>query len=223
MIGIYGNKSITDSILSRIVSECDIGGDGALIGQEIQQCGRLIQLELVLDTLFKSNKLVPEIYGTCGEMLAAEYASQSPLRSGIFDRKPWSQRVQLALALLDYVQELEHTPYGTLYICDLQLRHLGVVNDSHGKILIKSIDNDKSYFGGVIERRLNKARHCSVSSDCHIVMCRVECNRETQTCSRKLASNNLEVYQYQLSTCYNGSDLKGDIYGAYVHPSVKIF
>ena len=196
-IGIAGNQTITKPILDRIVSECDIGRDGVLLGDEIQQCGRLIQPGLILHTMFKSTKLVPEVYGSCGEMLVHEYLSQNPLRVGIFERKLWPNRVQLALALLDYIQELEHTAYGTLYICDLYWKNLGVVRGSDGRTLIKSIDNDKSYFSGVVERRLNQSRKCRVDHDCHVVACTVECNKATHTCLRKLSSNNLEViYTY---------------------------
>ena len=182
------------------MSECDIDGDGVLLGHEIQLCGRLIQPGLILHTMFKSTKLVPEIYGSCGEMLANEYMSQNSLRVGIFERKSWPNRAKLALALLDYIQELEHTAYGTLYLCDLKWRNLGAVTGSDGRTLIKSIDNDKSYFGGVIERRLNQSRKCKVDHDCRVVACTVECNKATHTCLRKLSSNNLQViYMY----CYH--------------------
>ena len=193
-IGIYRNKSITEPVLDRIVSECDVGGDGALSGSELQHCGRLIQPGLILHTMFnKSTNLVPDIYGSCGELLSAEFASSDPLYAGIIDMRPWHHRAQLALALLDYIQELEHTAYGTLYLCDLQWKNLGVVTGPDGRIGIKSIDNDKLYFGRVLERRVNKSRQCQVDYDCRVVACHVECNKTTHTCSRKLSSNNLEV------------------------------
>ena len=192
-LGIYGNQTIIQLILDRIVSECDVGRDGVLLGDEIQQCGRLIQPGLILHTMFKSTKLVPEIYGSCGEMLANEYVLQDPLREGSVERRSWSGSVQLALALLDYIQELEHTAYGTLYPCDLSRKNLGVVAGSDGRTRIKSIDNDNLYFGGVLERMLNQSRKCRADYDCRVVGCTIKCNKATHTCLRKLSSNNLEV------------------------------
>ena len=192
-IGIYGNRSITKPVLDRIVSECDVGVDGVLSGSELQHCGRLIQSGLILYTIFKSNRLVPKIYGTCGEILAYEFVSSDLVYVNMFDKIPWSQRAQLALVLLDYIQELEHTAYGTLYLCDIQWKNIGTVTDSNGRTLIKSIDNDKSYFSSVLERIVNISRNCSVDFDCRQVACHVECNNTTHTCSRKSSSNNLEV------------------------------
>ena len=66
---------------------------------------------------------------------------------------------------------------------------MGVARDSNGKTLVKSIDNDCSYFG----EKANMSRRCSVDSDCHVCSCHVACNKTTHTCSRKFSSNNLEV------------------------------
>ena len=192
-IGIYDNKSITDPVLDRIMSECDVESDGVLSGAELRHCGSLIQPGLILYTMFKSNRLVPAFYGSCGEILAYEFGSSDTLYRSMFDTRPWPQRVQLALALLNYIQELEHTAYGTLYLCDIQWKNMGVVTDSNGRVLIKSIDNDKSYFSNVLERKVNISQKCSVDVDCRQVACHVECNKTTHTCSRKSSTNNLEV------------------------------
>ena len=195
-VGIYGKKSITEPVLDRIVSECDIKGDGVLSGSELQHCGRLIQPGLLLHTIFnKSNRLVPEIYGSCGELLAMEFASSYSLRDNIYERRPWPGRVQLALALLDYIQVLEHTAYGTLYLCDLHWKNLGAIKDSSGTTVIKSIDNDKSYFERRVDRRVNRSKKCKVDYDCKLTACTVECNNATNTCSQKISSNNLQVYR----------------------------
>ena len=154
------------------MSECDIGGDSVLSGSELYHCRRLVQPGLILHTLL--NRLVPEIYGSCGELLAYEFVSPEALH---FDSRSWPHRVQLALALLDYLQELEHTAYGTLYLCDMLWKNMGVTRDSNGKTLIKSIDNDCSYFGGHLDERVKRhlLRCCSVDSDCRVFMpCRLQ-------------------------------------------------
>ena len=194
MIDVPNQDSVIQPILNRIVRECDIGSDDILTGNELHNCGRLIQPGLILDSLLQKKQLVPEIYGTCGNMIACEYASPDSLQTSLFDQRPWSMRVKLALAVLDYIQELEHTEYGTLYLCDLQWKNLGIVRDSNGGMKIKSIDNDKSLFGDILNKRINSSRPCVIDHDCRVVSCSVECDKTTNMCTRRLSSNNLQVY-----------------------------
>ena len=164
-----------------------------LTGLELEYCAKLVQPDVILSTLLKDSRLVPQVHGTCGELVAVEYASTEPLRASILDRRPWTKRVELAIAVLDMIQELERTPYGTLYICDMQWKNLGVVRQPNEGIIIKSIDNDKSFFDAVVEKKVNQYRPCLVDHDCRLVGCSVECNQTTHTCSHQLNSNNLQV------------------------------
>ena len=190
-VGIYGFRS--HQVLDRILSECDVGADGILMGVELIHCSKLILPALILHTLLNSTS-VPKIYGSCGELVAFEYASPEDMKSAIYGRSPWTKRVELAIALLDYIQRLEHTPYGTLYLCDLHRKNLGVLKGPDGRTIVKSIDNDKSYFSEAIQRRLKKDRQCAKDNDCRVVGCSVECNLTTHTCFKELSSNNLQVY-----------------------------
>ena len=190
MIDVPNEDSVIQSILNRIITECDIGSDGELTGNELQNCARLLQPGLFLDTLLEDKDLVPEIYGTCGNMIGSEYASPELLQTS---PSPWSTRVKLALAVLDYIQELEHTEYGTLYLCDPYWKNLGIVTDSNGRMKIKSIDNDVSLFENIINKRINSSRTCKIDHDCRVVSCAVECNTTTNMCSRRFSSNNLQV------------------------------
>ena len=193
VIDVPNKDSVIQSILNRIITECDIRSDGVLTGNELQNCGRLLQPGLFLDTLFEDKDLVPEIHGTCGNMIGSEYASPDSLQTSLFDQRPWSLRVKLAIAILDYIQELEHTEYGTLYLCDLQWKNLGIVTDSNGRMKIKSIDNDESFFENIINKRINSSRTCKIDHDCCVASCAVECNTTTNMCSRRFSSNNLQV------------------------------
>ena len=205
-VGIYGHRSL--QVLDGIISECDVGADGILLGDELRHCSKLILPDLILHTLLNSTS-VPDIYGSCGELVAFEYISPEDLKSGFFDQRPWRKRVELAIALLDYIQRLEHTPYGTLYlkVCDLQWKNLGVLKGSDGRTIIKSIDNDKSFFGDGIQIVLNETRPCAEDHDCCVAGCSVECNVTTHTCSKELSSNNLQVVllnevDYTVGPCF---------------------
>lgn len=185
------NNSTIKPILERIVSECDVGRDGILSGEELNYCIGIIQPGFIFNLLLKNNRLVPQVYGSCGEVVAVEYASSELLHIGIFDRKSWAQHAELAIALLDMIQELEHTPYGTLYLCDMRWQNLGTVRDDSGRITVKSIDNDKSFFN--VKRKGYLSKPCLVDRDCRIYRCSFVCNQTTHTCTRQLISNNLEV------------------------------
>lgn len=189
-VGIYGQK--LNKVSDRIVHECDVGGDGILSEVELKSCNKLLLPDLILHTLL-DRTLVPEIYGACGELVAVEFASPKDLQAVVFGKMPWKKHVELAIAVLDYIQKLEQTPYGTLYLCDLHWKNLGVTKGSDGRTIIKSIDNDKSYFRRGIKSKLNKHRPCTEDHDCRLTGCSVECNLTTNTCSREFSSNNMQV------------------------------
>ena len=198
VLGFPDNSSVSDIALERIVGECDIHSDGVLTGPELQHCSRLVQPELILSTLLKDSDAIPLAFGTCGEMVAFEYASSEPLHSGLLYRRPWWESVELAIAVLDMIHALEHTAYGALYICDMQWKNLGVVNKPGGGVVVKSIDNDKSFFEANMRETINQKRSCEVDHDCRVVGCSVTCNVTTHTCSQQLAANNLQVRLFKL-------------------------
>lgn len=193
-LGVHNNKSSAYSAtLQRIVEECDVHSDGLLMNRELELCFRLIQPEFIMGNLLRGNQAIPEVYGACGEMIAVEYASSAPLRTPLVDVRPWWRKAELAIAVLDMIQALELTPFGTLYLCDLQWKNLGVV-DNHGSgIVIKSIDNDDAIFEGKLMRMIDEERECRIDHDCRVTVCSVSCNKTTHTCSRELQVNNFQV------------------------------
>ena len=56
--------------------------------------------------------------------------------------------------------------------------------------VVKSIDNDKTYFERRVDEIVNISREYEVDYDCYLVACTVECDKTTDTCSRKISSNN---------------------------------
>ena len=75
-----------EPILEKIVNECDVGADGILSGAELRYCTRIVQPGYILSWLFQNSKLVPQVYGTCGEVVAVEYAPSEMLYTGIFNQ-----------------------------------------------------------------------------------------------------------------------------------------
>lgn len=153
--------------------------------------------EYVLYSLLQGKSGIPKLYGTCGNMYAVQYAASDPylgFKTVIMDKRTWIFRAQLALALMDMVESIEETPYGTLYLCDIQEPNFGVVRNN-GKLVAKAIDVDISWFESSLTADVDYERNksCSSDSDCNFISCLVKCNMTTGKCSGKLASNNLQV------------------------------
>ena len=114
-----------------VLRECDLRQDDSLSYPELITCWQLVYTaEYVLYSLLRDNVAVPDILGVCGNMYAVEYAASAPFlgfTSSLFDGRSWEFRSDLAVALLDMVEVLENTSYGTLYLCDVQESNFGVV------------------------------------------------------------------------------------------------
>ena len=200
-LGIHHHTSVIDNALNNILSECTTRRDKALDSNEIQQCSRLVQQEYILYYILRGNAGIPELFGACGELFAVENAppEELQLRSMPLDIRQWWQKVELAIAVLDMIVALEKTPYGTLYLCDMKWRNLGVVQKPGGGVVVKTIDNDKSYFETALQSIVERERSCSRDYDCRVVKCSVPCNKTTHTCSQRAHVNNLQVHVYMSS------------------------
>jgi len=135
-VGRQKNSAMFEKTLSqteRIVSECDLKQDGILLYQEIVTCWQLIMTdEYVLYSLLHDNSATLDVYGTCGTMYAVEFADSEPflgLKTSLSDHRSWERRADMAVALLELVEALESTAYGTLYLCDVQESNFGLVSD----------------------------------------------------------------------------------------------
>ena len=201
MLGIHDNTSVIDDALNNILSECTTHRDKALDRNEIQQCSRLVQQEYILYYILRGNAGIPELFGACGELFAVENAplEELQLRSMPLDIQQWWQKVELAIAVLDMIVALEKTPYGTLYLCDMKWRNLGVVQKPGGGVVVKAIDNDKSYFETVLQRIVKRERSCSRDYDCRVIKCSVPCNKTTHTSSQRAHVNNLQAHVHMSS------------------------
>ena len=191
-LGIHHNTSVIDDALNNILSECTTHRDKALDSNEIQQCSRLVQQEYILYYILRGNAGIPELFGACGELFAVENAPSEELCSMPQDRRQWWQKVELAIAVLDMIVALEKTPYGTLYLCDMK-KNLGVVQKPGGGVVVKAIDNDKSYFETALQSIVERERSCSRDYDCRVVLCTVPCSKTSHTCTHRARVNNLQV------------------------------
>ena len=118
-------------MLNEIVTECDVGGDGILLLPEATACWELVETdEFMLNMLLKDSSATLDVYGTCGNMYAIQYADAEPFmgyKTSLSETRSWTLRARLAIAILELIESIEHTPYGTLYLCDVQEANFGIV------------------------------------------------------------------------------------------------
>ena len=191
------NSQRTVEVIEHIFSECDVGGDGILHYDEALPCWQLVETEeYALFSMLQGKSGIPDIYGTCGNMYAVQYANAEPFwglhTTPSSGTRPWNLRAKLAIALLDMIESIEHTPYGTLYLCDIQESNFGVV-ERDDKLVAKAIDVDISWFepGMISAVAYEKNKTCSGHTDCEFISCQVDCIHNK--CSGQLVSNNLMV------------------------------
>ena len=187
----------TLAAVERLFSECDVLGDGQLSYTEAVVCWQLLETdEFVLLSVLRGVSAIPDLYGTCGNMYAMQYATSDPFLERevpLMDRRSWQFRARLAIALIEMVHSLEATPYGTLHLCDVKGSNFGVVRHSGSRMLTaKAIDLDLSLFGSVVEHHW-RLKRCQRDSQCNFVNCRVACNTDTHICSGPMTSSNLQV------------------------------
>lgn len=202
-LNLAGGKYVSSALaaVERVFSECDVLDDGQLSYHEALICWQLLETdEFILLSVLSGVSAIPDLYGTCGTMYAMQYATSEPFLSRylptVADNRSWEFRAHLAIALIEMVRSIEITPYGTLYLCDVQESNFGVVQKSHtGDLVAKTIDLDISWFESTMKSSVEyeKNKYCQSHIDCDMVSCLVACNTTTNTCSGRLWSNNLQV------------------------------
>ena len=198
-------KESTD-VIQFLLSQCDVGRDSLLSRQEWRHCWDLgTDREFVLLAALQDSIAMPRLLGVCGSMYAVEYApSDSFTNPALLFRevRGWNFRAQLAIALIEMVESLEETKYGTLYLCDVMESNFGVVHNND-KYMIRAIDNGESYLNQTVSVALRdySYRDCVVNSDCHRLGCNLQCNLTSSKCLHKVTSNNLQVRFQHTDQC----------------------
>ena len=105
--------------------------------------------EYVLSRLYASLDVFPTLMGTCGGFFAVE--GLEPLSYPTYMAKlsfnQWAQRVSVALAMLDLLDELENVFEEPIHLCDVKPEHFGI--SDFGKVKVLDLDSVflKSYLG----------------------------------------------------------------------------
>ena len=185
----YASKDVIDEFLL----ECDANSDALISYHEAASCMRILASEeYVFYVLLRGIPGVPEVYGTCGNIFAVQSTLSDDLQDHVaLDPRTWKKRALIAISMLDMVEAFEHTPYGTVYLCDVQEGNFGV--DSYLKAF--AIDMDISYFEEKLLSMVkgHKRTKCTSDRACDFSDCWSKCNLSTNLCEPKLYSSNLQV------------------------------
>ena len=192
----HGQKNIPPNILQDIARECDYDVNGVVSTQEALSCLEVVtSKEYLMYKVLYPSPGIPNVFGTCGRLYAVEALDVGAMEDYLtVDRRPWSQRAQMALSFLDVIESLENTPYGVAYLCDVREDNFAVKDGTSVFI----IDLDTVLFQEEASYELDKQFHisdkCSNNADCNdLVSCVTECNKTSGVCQESLLSNNLEV------------------------------
>ena len=194
---------LSESVVAECITKHHMSKDQKLRNVEALNCWQLAaSKEYIVTSLMQGKPHIPELKGVCGDLFAVEYVAPLDsdqflgIKSVLAGQRSWNFRVRLALALLDVIEFVEETPYGTLHCCDVKESNFGVI-EQDGEMVVKMIDLDDSWFGPVISALAFEAkisnRMCKHNSNCNFDACHVECNTTSGTCSNKLLSNKLQV------------------------------
>ena len=197
-----GQRHVASTLtaLENVFSECDVLEDGVLSYSEAVVCWQLVETsEYMMFSVLRGRSAIPDLYGVCGNMYAIQYATSRPFLGQVptfADKRSWDFRARLGIALINMVQSIERTQYGTLYLCDVQELNFGVVRKQGSRELVaKAIDVDISWFEANMNSsvQFEKMKTCYSDQECAFVSCEVPCNFTSHKCSGQLWSNNLQV------------------------------
>lgn len=151
----------------------------------------------------------PTLLGTCGGYYVVE--ALEPLSYPNYLSKltfhQWAQRVSVALAILDLLDELEHVFDEPIHLCDVKPDHFGI--SDFGKVKVLDLDSVflKSYLGTFSrkacfwvlkiplfsDKTMTQNVSCESHADCDFFDCKGQCDLIRNQCTNGVVNNNLQV------------------------------
>ena len=103
--------------------------------------------------------------------------------------KAWVERVKVALAMLDLVEELDTMFTSPLHLCDVKAEHFGLSDNGR----VKFLDLDSVQLRPLADRTVGDSTECRQHSDCDFFDCRGRCDALTHRCAGGVVNNNLQL------------------------------
>lgn len=143
-------------------------------------------------SVYSDKDVFPQILGTCGLTYAIEYLrpvhfTSAILSSGDITREEWSERLKIAIKIMDLLQEFDDSFHEPIYLCNMQLHHFGLTKDT-AKVKYLNVDYifPRSKLNEMILRN-----YCTEDEDCDYFNCRSKCHKNQ--CSQGVTNNNVQI------------------------------
>lgn len=193
-----------ESIKQTILKGCDKDLDNEMTYSEFALCLQIVYTEeYIINVLLDGYVGIPKVYGTCGRFFSVQYAGDPLLSRSMSSLSwssmpPWKERALVALDFLNIIEVFEKTPFGVLFLCDLQYSNFGVEKNHDGNIHVLATDMDISFFERAMYNIITQGDQCEKDKDCDFFSCSSKCAEGK--CTKKLHSSNLQVLCYEIFT-----------------------
>ena len=164
----------------------------ALLANSMKNIWTLIlDNEYVFSRIFKHYDVFPELFGSCGGAYIVEKVRllDMPYYLQRVSFQGWVERVKLALAILDLLEELESMFDYPVHLCDVKSEHFGLSDQGR----VKYLDVDNVYLKPVVDKTVGDGTDCENHSDCDFFDCRGQCDLISKKCVGEVVNNNLQV------------------------------
>lgn len=144
--------------------------------------------DFVMVQLNSHRELFPNVIGHCGPYYATEYIQPFQASSSHLERisqQEWKQRLQRAILIMDYVDEVSTM---NIAMCDIRFNQFGRQDST-----IKYLDMEHVHPTYFIERKLSDMRPCWKDLHCGYKHCKTKCDKEQGLCVRRQMNNNYQV------------------------------
>ncbi|MGH0169822.1 UNVERIFIED_CONTAM: hypothetical protein FKN15_057727 [Acipenser sinensis] len=202
-----GEQPSLEKLVGRIISLADVNQDGKVSLAEAKSVWALLQVnEFLLMVALHEKEHTPKLLGFCGDLYVTERVAHTSLYRLEVPRylqplvpsalhssanrwlaPAWPRRAKITIGLLEFVEEIFHGSYGSYYICDASLRHVGYNSKYDCKMTdLRSVATEMAVRGFL------KNRHCEHNSDCTYGKdCTATCDKLVKQCNGEVVQPNL--------------------------------
>ncbi|MGH0125821.1 UNVERIFIED_CONTAM: hypothetical protein FKN15_024989 [Acipenser sinensis] len=202
-----GEQPSLEKLVGRIISLADVNQDGKVSLAEAKSVWALLQVnEFLLMVALHEKEHTPKLLGFCGDLYVTERVAHTSLYRLEVPRylqplvpsalhssanrwlaPAWPRRAKITIGLLEFVEEIFHGSYGSYYICDASLRHVGYNSKYDCQMTdLRSVATEMAVRGFL------KNRHCEHNSDCTYGKdCTATCDKLVKQCNGEVVQPNL--------------------------------
>lgn len=143
--------------------------------------------DFMMVQLGNNREMFPNVIGHCGSYYATDYI-QPFQASGHLERlttHEWKQRLQKAILIMDYVDEVSTM---NVAMCDIKYSLFGRQDST-----IKYLGMDHVHPTYFVDRKLSDLKPCWKDLHCGYKHCKTKCDKEQGKCAMRQLNNNYQV------------------------------